>query len=79
MSIVVRVVARTITFDTMELSVPVTASWAPMTSLFSRLMRAPVQPGEGDRHALDLVEQSDARSRSSADIDAPALEHPTRP
>jgi hypothetical protein len=35
-------VKRTIRFDTIEPSVPVTASWAPITSLFNRLMRAPV-------------------------------------
>ncbi len=40
--IAARVVTRMITFDTMEPSVPVTASWAPITSLFNRLMSAPV-------------------------------------
>ena len=37
-----RVVARTMTLDTTEPRVVVTARWAPMTSLFIRLMRAPV-------------------------------------
>ena len=36
------VVASTMTFDTTEPSVVVTARWAPMTSLFIRLIRAPV-------------------------------------
>ena len=38
----VSVVASTITFDTTEPSVPVTALCAPTTSLFSRLTSAPV-------------------------------------
>ena len=35
-------VARTITFDTTEPRVVVTARWAPITSLFIRLINAPV-------------------------------------
>ena len=36
------VVPSTITFDTTDPSVVVTARWAPMTSLFIRLISAPV-------------------------------------
>ena len=38
----VSVVMSTTTFDTTEPSVEVRARWAPSTSLFMRLMRAPV-------------------------------------
>ena len=38
----VSVVASTTTLDTTVPRVPVTARWAPITSLFMRLMRAPV-------------------------------------
>ena len=36
------VVTTTIRLETTEPSVPVTARWAPITSLLSRLIRAPV-------------------------------------
>jgi hypothetical protein len=41
-NIAVSVVMRTITLDTTEPRVVVTARWAPMTSLLSRLINAPV-------------------------------------
>ena len=41
-SIAISVVMSTMTFDTTDPSVDVTAFWAPTTSLFSRLTSAPV-------------------------------------
>ena len=41
-SIAASVVTRTMTFDTTDPSVPVSARCAPITSLFNRLISAPV-------------------------------------
>ena len=52
-------ITRATTLDTTEPSVPVTARWAPSTSLLSRLVSAPVslRVKNDDRHALHVVEQ----------------------
>ena len=55
----VSVMTRVMTLDTTVPSVPVTARWAPITSLFSRLMSAPVWVRVKNEigHALHVVEQ----------------------
>ena len=73
----VSVVESTITFDTSEPSVPVTASCAPMTSLFRRLMSAPVcvrvKNATGMRCTL-----SNSATRRSWIIPSPMLDAPQR-
>ena len=60
------------TLDTTEPSVPVTARWAPITSLFRRLVSAPVwvRVKNDDRHALHVVEQRHAQVVDQALADA---------